>query len=207
MVRFFPREERFFELFDNAASKIEQGVQKFVDLVNNFSDVEKKIKEIKEIEHESDKITHETIEKLNTTFITPFDREDIHELITKMDDILDFMEAASQRLWLYRVEEITDELKQLANTLLKAVKEVKIAIGKLKSFKDRKPILASCIEINSLENEGDSLLRNAIANLFKNSPDPITVIKLKEIYETIEIAIDRCEDVANIIEGIVLKNA
>ncbi len=207
MVRFFPREERFFELFDRAAEKIEHGVQRFVDLVNNYSEVEKKIKEIKDIEHESDKITHETIEKLNTTFITPFDREDIHELITKMDDILDFMEAASQRMFLYRVEKPTEELKGLANTLLSAVKEVKVAINKLRNFKDRKPILASCIEINSLENEGDNLLRNAIASLFKNSPDPITVIKLKEIYETIEIAIDRCEDVANIIEGIVLKNA
>lgn len=207
MVKFFPREEKFFELFDRAAEKIELGVQKFVDLLNNYSEIEKKIKEIKDIEHDSDKITHETIEKLNTTFITPFDREDIHQLITKMDDILDFMEAASQRMYLYRVEKPTEELKQLANILLKSVKEVNLAINRLRNFKDRKPILSSCIEINSLENEGDNQLRNTIANLFKNSPDAINVIKLKEIYETIEIAIDRCEDVANIIEGIVLKNA
>lgn len=207
MVMFFPREEKFFELFNRAAEHIEQGVQKFIDLLNNYTDVEIKIKQIKDIEHESDKITHETIEKLNTTFITPFDREDIHELITKMDDILDFIEAASQRLFLYRVEKPTEELKELSNTLLKAVREVKKAIHNLRDFKNRSPILASCIEINSLENEGDNQLRNAIANLFKNSPDPIRVIKFKEIYETIEIAIDRCEDVANIIEGIVLKNA
>jgi len=207
VVKFFPREEKFFDLFETASNYIEIGVQKFIDLLNDYTNIEVKIKEIKNIEHESDKVTHETIEKLNTTFITPFDREDIHELITKMDDILDFMEAASQRLWLYKVDKPTPELKELANTLLKAVKEVKVAIKNLRNFKERMPLLKSCIEINSLENEGDNLLRNAIANLFKNSPDPITVMKLKEIYETIEIAIDRCEDVANIIEGIVLKNA
>ncbi|HEY4716728.1 MAG TPA: DUF47 family protein [bacterium] len=206
-MRFFPREEKFFEFFENAGEKIENGIVALIELLDNFTDIETKVRKIKDIEHESDNITHSTIEKLNKTFITPFDREDIHELITKMDDILDFVEAVSQRIWLYRIEKPNEEVKQLAYTLLKAVKELRLAIKELKNLKNSQIILAKCIEINRLENEGDQLLRKAIANLFLNTSDPITIIKLKEIYETIEFSIDRCEDVANIIEGIVLKNA
>jgi predicted phosphate transport protein (TIGR00153 family) len=207
MIRFFPRDEKFFDLFESAAEKIEEGIHAMLDLLDDYTNVAEKVKRIKELEHEADQITHQTIDKLNRTFITPLDREDIHELITKMDDIMDFVEAASQRLWLYRVQKPTGEIKDLVLTLQKAMSMVKQAIKNLRDLKNPKLILASCIEINTVENEGDMLLRKAMTSLFDNVPDPINVIKLKEIYEIIEMAIDRCEDVANIIEGVVLKNA
>ncbi len=207
MIRFFPRDEKFFDLFESAAEKIEEGIHAMLDLLEDYTNVAEKVKRLKELEHEADQITHQTIDKLNRTFITPLDREDIHELITKMDDIMDFVEAASQRLWLYRVQKPTNEIKDLVLTLQKAMSMVKQAIKNLRDLKNPKLILESCIEINTVENEGDMLLRKAMTSLFDNVPDPINVIKLKEIYEIIEMAIDRCEDVANIIEGVVLKNA
>ncbi len=207
MIRFFPRDEKFFDLFENAGDKIEEGIIALIDLLDDYTNVAEKVKKIKDLEHESDKITHDTIDKLNRTFITPIDREDIHELITKMDDIMDFVEAVSQRLWLYRVQKPTPEMKELAITLQKAMRVVKQAIKDLRNLKNPQLILKSCIEVNTVENEGDQLLRKAMTSLFDNVPDPINVIKLKELYEIIEMAIDRCEDVANIIEGVVLKNA
>lgn len=207
MVRFFPRDEKFFDLFENAADKIEEGINALMDLLNDYTDVAEKVKKIKDLEHEADQITHRTIDKLNRTFITPIDREDIHELITKMDDIMDFVEAVSQRMWLYRVQVPTPEIKELTLTLKKAMSVVKQAVRGLRNLKNTKQILNSCIEVNTVENEGDLLLRNAMTSLFDNVPDPVTIIKLKEIYEIVEMAIDRCEDIANIIEGVVLKNA
>jgi len=207
MVRFFPRDERFFDLFESAAEKIEEGVTALLDLLDDYTNIPEKVKNIKDLEHEADEITHQTIDKLNRTFITPIDREDIHELITKMDDIIDFIEAVSQRLWLYRLQKPTPEIKELVLVLQKAIKMVKQTIKNLRNMKNPQIILNSCIEVNTIENEGDQVLRNAMTSLFDNVPDPINVIKLKEIYEIIEMAIDRCEDVANIIEGVVLKNA
>lgn len=207
MIRFFPRDEKFFDLFENAAEKIEEGIDALLNLLDDYTDLAEKVKKIKLLEHEADQITHQTIDKLNRTFITPIDREDIHELITKMDDIMDFVEAASQRLWLYRVQEPTPEIKELALTLQKAMNVVKQAIKDLRDLKNPQLILKSCIEVNTVENEGDQVLRKAMTSLFDNVPDPVNIIKLKEIYEIVEMAIDRCEDVANIIEGVVLKNA
>ncbi len=207
MIRFFPRDEKFFDLFENAAEKIEEGIDALLNLLDDYTDLAEKVKKIKQLEHEADQITHQTIDKLNRTFITPIDREDIHELITKMDDIMDFVEAASQRLWLYRVQKPTPEIKELTLTLQKAMNVVKQAIKDLRDLKNPQLILKSCIEVNTVENEGDLLLRKAMTSLFDNVPDPVNIIKLKEIYEIVEMAIDRCEDVANIIEGVVLKNA
>jgi predicted phosphate transport protein (TIGR00153 family) len=187
--------------------KIEEGVNALLDLLDDYTNIPEKVKNIKDLEHEADEITHQTIDKLNRTFITPIDREDIHELITKMDDIIDFIEAVSQRLWLYRLQKPTPEIKELVLVLQKAIKMVKQTIKNLRNMKNPQIILNSCIEVNTIENEGDQVLRNAMTSLFDNVPDPINVIKLKEIYEIIEMAIDRCEDVANIIEGVVLKNA
>ncbi|MGC8578907.1 MAG: DUF47 domain-containing protein [bacterium] len=207
MVRFFPKDEKFFDLFEDAAQNIEAGINALLELLNNYSNIEEKVKEIKTLEHESDKITHQAIDKLNRTFITPIDREDIYELVTKMDDIIDFVEAVSQRLWLYKVQEPTPQMKELAFILQKAMKVVKQAIKDLRNIKNPKQILQSCIEINTIENEGDQVLRDAMTALFNNVNNPIDIIKLKELYEIIEMAIDRCEDVANIIESVVIKNA
>lgn len=207
MIRLFPRDERFFDLFENAAINIEAGINALLELLENYTNVEEKVKKIKTLEHESDKITHQTIDKLNRTFITPIDREDIYALITKMDDIIDFVEAASQRLWLYKVKQPTPQIKELTLILQRAMKVVKQAIKDLRNIKNPKRILQSCIEINTIENEGDQILRDAMTSLFDNVTNPVDIMKLKELYEIIEMAIDRCEDVANIIESVVIKNA
>jgi len=163
------------------------------------------VKQIKDIEHDGDKITHQTMDRLNRTFVTPLDREDIHALISKLDDILDFVDAAANRMILYRIKEPKPEALRLADILFKSVEELKRAISLLRNLKQPQEILKLCIEINSLENEGDSVLRGGVAKLFDEAQDPLLIIKWREIFENLETAIDRCEDVANILEGIVIK--
>ena len=175
-------------------------------LLRNFNDVQVKAKQIKDIEHEGDLITHDTIENLNRTFITPFDREDIHDLITTLDDVLDYIEACAERLFLFKIEKTTEESILICGVLVKSVKQLEQAVSQLRRLKDADSILRHCAEINRLENEGDYLNRAAVAKLFEPNSDPLEVIKWKEIYETMENAIDRCEDVANVLEGIALKN-
>lgn len=201
-----PKTHDFYFYFNEAASKIVEGAKALNDLYDNFDYVKEKVEKIKELEHTCDRITHETLEHLNRTFVCPFDREDIHSLITKMDDILDFINAAAQRKYLYKIDKPTDEGRTLARILLKCAEKVKEAIDNLKNFKKPKNILYLCVEINTLENEGDDALRQGLATLFESQRNPIDIIKRKEIYETLENAIDSCEDVANIIESIILKN-
>lgn len=208
-MKIFPKEIKFFEQFESSSRNLLKGAKEFLDLIEKFEvqTLSSKVDIIKMIEHEGDVITHETIEKLNTTFLTPIDREDIHSLICKLDDVLDFIESSAVRLYIFKVKSIREDSIKLARVLYKAVEEVVEAISRLRSIKKREAILQHCIEINRLENEGDALQRNAIGDLFECCVDPIEIIKWKEIYENIETAIDKCEDVANVIEGIVLKNA
>jgi predicted phosphate transport protein (TIGR00153 family) len=204
----FPKDTNFYDLFERGAGKVYEGVQALGDLVKDFSNVPLKAKRIKDIEHEADLITHETIEKLNKTFVTPLDREDIHGLISSLDNILDHVEAAADKFSLYRIPEVQSDAVLLADILIHSVKEVQTTIGELRNLKKANIILKHCIEINRLENEGDFVYRSAIAKLFDNhANDPLNVIKWKEIYESIENAIDSCEDVANVIEGVTLKNS
>jgi predicted phosphate transport protein (TIGR00153 family) len=165
------------------------------------------VQQIKALENDGDRITHETIDALNKTFITPIDREDIHALITTLDDVLDLIDAAAHRLMLYRITRPTPELVAIAVQLVKPVETIKEALLLLDNMKNARKILDLCVEVNRLENEADSLHRIAIGNLFDHEKDPISVMKLKEIYENLEHATDRCEDVANVIEGIVIKNS
>ena len=206
-MRLFPKEEKFFDMFENGSRTVLEGARLLSDLITNYTDVVEKSKRIKEIEHEGDKITHDTVTKLNNTFITPFDREDIYSLICKMDDVLDFIDAVSSRMILYKIKSPTDEAHALMDVLLKSVEEMDKAIRELRNIKKPEAILKYCVEINTLENKGDVILRDAVAKLFDDGTNPIDVIKWKEIYENLETAIDRCEDVANVIEGAVLKNA
>jgi len=194
-------------MFERSSKNVLEGARLLSDLIINYIDVEGKSKRIKEIEHEGDKITHETVKKLNHTFITPIDREDIYALISKMDDVLDFIEAVSSRMFLYKVKSPTKEIHDLMEILIKSVEEIDKAVHELRNIKKPEAILNYCIEINTLENKSDVILRDAVAKLFENSTNPIEVIKWKEIYENLETAVDRCEDVANVIEGVVLKNA
>ena len=204
--RLMPREVAFFDYFERLADKILEGCQALVDLLEN-GDLVARAKRIKAIEHEGDIITHQCIEMLHKTFITPIDREDIHRLITRMDDILDLAESVAERLSIYDVGAPTDEANQLARVLVFGVERVGRAVRGLRDMRNAPQILAECIEINRIENEADTLLRNAVAKLFRTEKDPLSVMKWKELYEGLEEATDRCEDVANLVEGIVLEFA
>lgn len=201
-----PKSINFFVFFVDAAEKIKEGAKELDLLYDDFSQLKERVEKIKDLEHECDKITHTTLEHLNKTFVCPFDREDIHSLITKMDNILDFIDAAAQRTYLYKIEKPTEEGRKLVKILVSSVDKVLEAAKDLKNFKKPKAILELCVEINTLENEGDVALRQGLANLLESQRDPIDIIKRKEIYENLENAIDSCEDVANIMEAIILKN-
>ncbi len=207
LMRFFPKNENFFKHFQESASNILEAA-KFLeaDLLKGPLDVNW-LKELEEFEHKGDRITHDTIERLNSTFITPFDREDIHHLVSSLDDILDFIYAASSSLAIYKINPIPESMKRISTLLVNIIGEVLNAVTRLSNLKRPEILLAICIEINRLENEVDNTHRKALASLFDNEKDAITIIKIKEILEDLETATDKCEDVANVIEGIVLKNA
>lgn len=204
--RFLPKEASFFEFFEQHAALTVQGAKEFQSLVNTAANIEAKTRRVAEIEHETDVITHRCVEALHKTFITPLDRYDIHRFITKLDDIMDYVEAAAERILLYEITVMTPELKDMADVLTRAADEVLSACKLMSNLRHPEKILQICVEINRLENESDAIMRRAVARLFKEEKDPIAVIKWKEIYENVENAVDRCEDVANIIEGVVLEN-
>ncbi|MGZ3649387.1 MAG: DUF47 domain-containing protein, partial [Syntrophales bacterium] len=193
----------FYEL----ATKIEEGGELFLDMVEHYEYSEPKIVKLKELEHEADVITHRTYEKMHKTFLTPIDREDIYALVNKMDSILDMIEASAARMSLYKVKIPAKEIVDQAKILNEAIKKVKYIVHAMKNMKNAKMIIDACVEINTLENEGDIVMRMTMTRLFEQEKDPIELIKWKEIFERIEEAIDVCEDVANIVEGIVLKHA
>ena len=205
--RLLPRETSFFDLFEQHAALTVEGIKEFVSLVASGANIPAKAKRVKEIEHETDVITHRCVEALHKTFITPIDRDSIHRLITKMDDVMDFVEAAAERIELYELTTMTGDVRDLADVLHRSAQQVEQATRGLRTLKDPQHTLKLCIDINRLENEADAILRRSVARLFKEEKDPIVVIKWKEIYEDIEAATDRCEDVANIIEGMILENA
>jgi predicted phosphate transport protein (TIGR00153 family) len=205
--RLLPRDEDFFSLFERHAALTVDGAKQFAKLAAGGENVKAMAARIKEIEHETDVITHACVERLHTTFITPIDRDDIHRLITRMDDVMDYVESGSERIALYDLREMTPEVKALANVLVRATETVAIAVSGLRNLGKTQHILDACIEVNRLENEGDEILRNAVATLFREATDPLLVMKWKEVYEALESATDSCEDVANIIEGVVLEHA
>lgn len=205
--RFLPKETSFFDFFEQHASLTVEGTKEFLSLVSTGANIETKAKRISDIEHETDVITHRCVEALHKVFITPFDRDNIHRLITRMDDVMDFVEAAAERIALYELSVMTSDVRDLADCLHRAAQQVELATKGLRNLKDPQSILKQCIDINRLENESDQILRRAVARLFKEEKDPIVVIKWKEIYENLESAADRCEDVANIIEGVILEHS
>jgi hypothetical protein len=206
-MRLLPHDASFFEHFEHQGKKTVEGCQAFLEMVENPTDLESRAERVKQIEHECDEITHAVVEGLHKTFITPIDRNDIYTLITRMDDIMDLVEAAADRLALYDIPRMTKEAVDLARCLVSSAEHVLGAVSSIRDLKRPNGILQHCIEINRLENVADGILRSALARLFREEKDPIAVIKWKEIYETLESATDRCEDVANIIEGVVLENS
>lgn len=205
-MRFIPREVKFFDLFEELADRIEAGGKLFLEMVESGAYTEAQTARLKEIEHEADVITHRTYEKMHTTFLTPLDREDIYSLVNKLDSVLDMTEAAAARIVLYRVKEPSPTIADQAKVLNEAIGKLKVIIHGLRDMKNAPQILQACVEVNTLENAGDVILRTTMARLFENEPDVRELIKWKEIHERIEEAIDVCEDVSNIVEGIILKN-
>jgi uncharacterized protein len=206
-MRLLPHDASFFTHFEAQGKKTVEGCRALQLMITDPTGLEAKAERVKRIEHECDDITHAVVEALHKTFITPLDRNDIYRLITKMDDIMDLVEAVSDRLALYDIPQMTKEAGDLVATLVASAEHVLIAVSGIRELSKPSGILQACVEINRLENVADQQLRGALARLFREEKDPISVIKWKEIYETLEAATDRCEDVANIIEGVVLENS
>lgn len=205
--RFMPTEGKFFEIFNEHAKCLVTASQELELLIDNLGDAEVHKQRVQASEKTADKLTHETIDLLHKTFITPLDRDEIHKLITTMDDILDLMEDVATAISLYDVQSVTSEASQLAHVCTSTVKEVEKAVNMLSDMSQARQILVACEEIDRLESEADRVLRAAMSKLFREEDDVKTLIKLKAIYELLEAITDKCEDVANIIEGIVLENA
>ncbi|WP_447980745.1 DUF47 domain-containing protein [Candidatus Nitrospira bockiana] len=204
MFGLIPRETAFFEMFQKAAHNVIEGSRLLKDMMEHFHDPVEQARRIKDIEHIGDTITHDIVKKLNQTFITPIDREDIHGLASALDDILDLVEAVADRFVVFKIMTPSQPAVKLANILWQSSVAVGAAIDRL--GKPHADVTECCVLVNSLENEADRITRDAISTLFDQEKDPIAVIKWKEIYENFEEGTDRCEDVANILERIALKH-
>lgn len=205
--RLIPAEGKFFDLFNQHVNLAVKCAIEMVALITDFNNLEMRVCTIETIEKQADKITYNTIDLLHKTFITPLDRDDIHQLITSMDDILDLLEDAAQTISLYDIKVITPEAKSLAELCLTCTEKVKAAVGLLHNMDNSQQILLICQEIDRFESDADYIMRAAMSKLFRDEPDVRTLIKLRAIYEILETVTDRCQDVANIIEGIIVKNA
>jgi predicted phosphate transport protein (TIGR00153 family) len=205
--RLMPTEGKFFDLFNQHAALCVKGAQEMVGLMTNFDDLENRTHAVETLEKQADKITYATVDLLHKTFITPIDRDDIHKLITRMDDILDMMEDAAQTISLYDLQAVTPEAKRLAELCLACCEKVQQAVGMLHNMDNAQKMVAICEEIDRLESDADHVMRAAMSKLFRDEPDVRNLIKMKAIYEILETVTDRCEDVANIIEGIIVENA
>ena len=199
-----PRDEKFYAMFCQQAENIHDAAKKLVELFEEFADVEKRAMEIKFVEHKGDQLTHELMMKLNKTFITPFDREDIHSLGSALDDVLDLMDAVASRVVLYKISEVTPGARQLTKVILHGTEILLKAVSQLHDPHD---ILDYCEQLQQLEEEADRIKGECVGGLFQDSRDPFEVIKWKELYEVLEAATDKIEDVADVLETVVLKAA
>ena len=204
---FIPREEKFFELFQESAQNMVKAAQRLKEMVDTWEHVEGKVGEITELEHQGDTITHEIMARLHRTFVTPFDREDIALLAHVLDDVTDFIHAAADAMLLYKVDRPGQRAKELADIIVQATEEVERVMPQLRKHIVLSQVLKRCVEINRLENIADRVYRSAMAELFGDSTDMAHIIKWREIYGYMESATDRCEDVANVLEGVALKHA
>jgi predicted phosphate transport protein (TIGR00153 family) len=205
--RLMPREGKFFDLFNAHAERIVEGSRELAAMIGTFSELEAHAQRIDAAERAADKITHETISTLHKTFITPFDREQIHQLITTMDDILDLIQDVAESVALYDLRSVTPEARQLAEICQVSCDRVKTTVGLLHDLKQSESILKYCQEIDRLESDADRVMRSALSKLFREETDLKQVMKLRVIYDLLELITDRCEDVANVVEGIVLENS
>lgn len=204
MVRIIPRETKFFDLFADVASNVTDGARLLTGILEDFDNIEIRVEKLREIEHKGDDLTHSIMTKLNQTFITPFDREDIHRLSSALDDVLDFVNAAGQRLLLYKIRSAPGAAVELAKLIVRQSEELNKAVVKLEKTQG---VMDHCVEVNRLEDEADRVCREAIGKLFEQEKDAIQLIKMKELYEVLELATDKAEDAANVLEAVVLKSA
>jgi predicted phosphate transport protein (TIGR00153 family) len=205
-----PREGKFFEYFNQHADRIAEASRELMVLLSEYADAPARaarVERINDLEHEADRITHDTATLLQTIFVTPLDRDDIHRLISRMDDVLDLMQDAAESLSLYDVHQVTAHAVELASLLQNGCERLQAAVALLSSMKNAPEILRLCREIDTMESRADRVMRTAISTLFRTESDTRQLIKLKAIYELLETATDRCQDVADVIEGVVLQNA
>ena len=207
LERLMPHTDDFFDDFEKLAATTVEGTRLLKALLEDFTDVPKKVQAIKQVEHRGDDITHRAFERLHRQFITPFDRIQIHRLLSRIDDVLDLADAASERLGLYEVNVVLPDARELASVLVAAAETMQRAVRGLRDIKNPKEVLEACKQVNVCENQGDTLIRRAIADLFKSGNDPLEVMKWKEILDLLEGATDRCKDVATVLEGVVVKHA
>jgi len=201
-----PQEKHFFDMLEGQADVVVEGAEALMDMVTKFDHVAEKRDRIKDIEHKGDELVHEIANALTRTFVTPIDHEDISDLASRLDDILDYIEAASHRMWSYEIKSVPADMVKLTEVIVRSSKEVNHAVKDLRNFKSSTEINNHCIEINRLENMGDDITHNAVAGLFKKY-DAVDIIKLKEIYEYLEEATDKCEDAADLIKDVFMKNS
>lgn len=204
MVRLIPRETKFFDMFADMARNLSEGARLMRSLLENYRDVPAQVAKLKDIEHRGDDMTHTLLTKLNSTFITPFDREDIHRLASSIDDVLDLLNAAGDRMIVYKIAAVPPEAAQLAALIVQQSEQIERAVGGLEK---QQHVLEHCVEINRLENEADRITREAVGHLFDTEKDPIQLIKIKELFEVLELATDKAEDAANVLEAVILKSA
>jgi uncharacterized protein len=202
-MRLIPRESKFFRMFADVSQNLTQGTRLLQDILKNPANMEPRLDQLQEIEHRGDEMTHGIITALNQTFITPFDREDIHRLTSSLDDVLDYVNAAGVRLRLYKIKSPPSIAAELAAMIVEQSEELTQGVSLLEK---NKLVLEHCVEVHRLENEADRLSRKAIADLFDNEKDPIQLIKIKELYEVLETATDKAEDAANVLEAVALKS-
>jgi uncharacterized protein len=204
MIRLIPRETKFFRMFAEVSQNVTEGARLLQDILKNPANVANRLEKLQAIEHRGDEMTHAIITALNQTFITPFDREDIHRLTSSLDDVLDFVNSAGMRLTLYRITAPPPVAAELAGLIVEQSEELAKGVSLLEQ---NHRVLEHCVEVHRLENEADRISRNAIAELFDNEKDPIQLIKMKELYEVLEMATDKAEDAANVLEAVALKSA
>ncbi|MCK9308097.1 MAG: DUF47 family protein [Methanoculleus sp.] len=201
-----PQDKIFFDLFDRMARTVVSAADLLVEFVENFENVKEQCHRMKQIEHQGDEITHEIYEQLNLTFITPLEPEEISRLASALDDILDYIDGSAQQMYSYGITETDDSMIELAKLIRLSVIEIEKAVNNIRSVKNPSLIEERCIEVNRLENVADNVLSHAIMDLFKTN-DAITIIKLKDIYENLEMATDKCEDVANVLSDIAIRHS
>jgi hypothetical protein len=207
MFTLFPQKSVIFELFEKSVRNVHEGAKALKDLFENYTDVPSKVKKIKDLEHAGDDLTHHILDHLAKTFITPLDRDDIHHIAQRLDDVLDRMDVAANRMLLFNISKPTEEAKELSRILVKSTALLIEAISNLRNLKNSHTILECCLEIHTQENEGDRLMQQAIGKLFDEAGDAKEIIKWKDIYQILESATDRCEDVADVLHTIIVKHA